>query len=126
MGIYALLWDKSQTIYGEMIIERSSASAFQPDPNTVISDFELAAFNAVKTILGEHVNPRGYFYQLTQNTWRRIQSLGLFRTYENKQVKLFCSMMDGLAFLPLEAIQNGQRYLTQNTSEGLEGLIGLR
>ncbi|KAK2166657.1 hypothetical protein LSH36_37g13001 [Paralvinella palmiformis] len=38
---------------------------------------EPAAINAVTTTIGPYVHIQGCFYHLTQNTWRKIQSMGV-------------------------------------------------
>ena len=38
-------------------------------------------------------------------------------------VKLFCGMLDGLAFLPVADVPEGLKYLKEHTPEGLEPLI---
>ena len=58
-----------------------------------------------------------------QSTWRKVQSLGLVTRYrEEEDVKHFCGMLDGLAFLPLDDVLEGLAYLRDNTPEGLESL----
>ncbi len=87
-------------------------------------DYELAAMKAVPTVLGPHVHIHGCFYHLTQTTWRKIQSLGLVQRYRNdEEFKLFCGMLDGLAFLPVDEVQDGMEYLKTITPEGLEPLL---
>ena len=51
---------------------------------------------------------KGCFYHLTQSTWRKIQSLGLTQLYKDREdIRQFCGMIDGLAFLPINDIQAG-------------------
>jgi hypothetical protein len=51
---------------------------------------------------------QGYFYHLTQASWRKIQQLGLVPLYNNDDdFRLFCGMMEGLAFLPVPDLTNG-------------------
>ena len=49
---------------------------------------------------------RGYFYHLTQSTWRKTQHLRLVGKYrdDDVQVKLFYGILDGLAFLPVDDV----------------------
>ena len=78
-------------------------------------DFEQAVINAMQSSFGPHVNIHGCFYHLAQSTWRKIQSLGLVQRYrEEDDVKLFCGMMDGLAFLPEDDVPDGMAYLRDN------------
>ena len=88
------------------------------DPTTVVVDFEQAAINAVRTVLGQHVVIQGCFYYLTQSTWRHIQEMRLVPLYnKNKNVKQFCRMIDALAFLPTVEVPDGMADLTGNIPE---------
>ena len=125
--VYAFLSSKTQATYEELItavLERCSDLGFQPDPTTIITDFEQATINAVSSTLGSDVQSRGCFYHLTQSTWRKVQQLGLVTLYRSDDdVKLFCGMLDGLAFLPVADVPEGLKYLKEHTPEGLEPLI---
>ena len=71
-------------------------------------DFEDAVLRAVTTVFGRHINHQGCFYHLTQASWRQIQQLGLVPLYKNDDdFRVFCDMMDGLAFLPVPDLTNG-------------------
>ena len=88
------------------------------DPTTVVVDFEQAAINAVRTVLGQHVVIQGYFYHLTQSTWRHIQEMRLVPLYnKNKNVKQFCRMLDALTFLPAVKVRDEMTYLRGNIPE---------
>jgi len=125
--IYAFLPNKHQSTYEELftaIQDRCSELGFQADPNTVTIDFEQAVINAVKSTFGPHVNIHGCFYHLSQSTWRKIQGLGLVQRYrDEEEVKLFCGMLDGLAFLPEEDVADGMTFLRENIPDGLEPLL---
>ena len=125
--VYALLPGKSQQIYEELfgaLDRKCEQMGFSPDPTTVVTDFEQAAILAFRNTFGEQVIHRGCFYHLTQNTWRKIQQLSLVDQYmTDDNVKLFCGMIDGRAFLPVDAVADGMGYLKDNTSDGLEGLL---
>ena len=80
--------------------------------------------NTVTTTTGLQVNIHGCFYHLTQSTWRKIQSLGLVQHYgEEENLKLFCGMLDGLAFLPVDDVSGGMAYLREHTPDRLEPLL---
>lgn len=125
--VYAFLPGKSTQIYQELlqaVLDKMETMQIYPDPKVVVTDFELAAVQAVPLVLGPHVSTQGCFYHLTQSTWRKIQALGrteLYRT--NDDVKHFCGMLDGLAFLPEDKVQDGMAYLRENTPDGMEDLI---
>lgn len=125
--VYGFLINKNQSTYEEFlsaIQDRCDTLGFQADPTTVTMDFELAPMKAVTSIFGPQVKIHGCFYHLTQSTWRKVQSLGLVTRYrEEEDVKHFCGMRDGLAFLPLDDVLEGLAYLRDNTPEGLESLI---
>ena len=125
--VYAFLPNKHQETYEELfsaIQDRCTELGFNVDPTTVTMDFEQAVINAMQSSFGPHVNIHGCFYHLAQSTWRKIQSLGLVQHYrEEDDVKLFCGMMDGLAFLPEDDVPDGMAYLRDNIPEGLEPLL---
>ena len=63
-------------------------------------------------------------YHLTQSTWRRVQQEGLSVRYkEEDEIKQFCGMLDGLAFLPSERVSEGINLLKQQVPEGLFDLV---
>ncbi|KAG7175675.1 hypothetical protein Hamer_G024302, partial [Homarus americanus] len=84
----------------------------------------MTALNAISNKLGPHVNAKECFYNLTQSTWRNIQSLELSNRYkEDDDIKHFCGMLDGLAFLPVDRVSDGMDYIKDNTPDGLEDLV---
>ncbi|KAL4126931.1 hypothetical protein QTP88_011129 [Uroleucon formosanum] len=95
-----------------------------PDPLNFNLDFELAVINAAKLIFGNDINIRGCFYHLCQSTYRKVQELGLSNTYqENEGFRLFCAMIDSLAFLPLNKVKEGMEYLKQNIPNKADDLL---
>lgn len=127
--VYAFLPGKSQAVYEELfqaIVDRCENLGFDLDPNTIVCDFELAVIKAAKSIFGDHIGVQGCFFHLTQSTWRKIQELGLSQMYqENRDVKLFCGMIDALAFLPCDKISEGLVFLRDNIPEDPEELEDL-
>ena len=113
--VYAFMTGKSQALYEELfrsVNNKCSQLGFQLDPSVVISDFEQAVIGAVQNVFGNHVCNRCCFYHLTQSTWRRVQETGLASEYKsNPDVRHFCGMIDGLAFLPLSDVSEGMTYL---------------
>ncbi|XP_033758126.1 uncharacterized protein LOC117340475 [Pecten maximus] len=106
------------------ILDKCNELGYAPDPTTVITDFEQAVFSALRATFGQHVNSRGCFYHLTQNTWRKVQELGLTDLYKtDERVRLFCGMLDGLALLPVLEVSSGMDYMKANTPAGLEELV---
>ena len=125
-SVYAFLPNKHQETYEELftaIQDRCSELGFNVDPTTVTIDFEQAVINAVQSTFRPHVNVHGCFCHLNQSTWRKIQSLGLVQRYrEEEDVKFFCGMLDGLAFLQEDDVPEGMAYLRENIPDGLESL----
>ncbi|KAG7174249.1 putative Inosine-5'-monophosphate dehydrogenase 1b-like 8 [Homarus americanus] len=125
---YAFLpaW-QPQEIYKEMLTavhDKREELRFYIDVTTAITDFEQAALNAISNKLGPYVNVKARFYHLTQSTWRKIQTLGLSNRYkEDDDIKHFCGMLDGLAFLPVDRVSDGMDYIKDNTPDGLEDLV---
>jgi hypothetical protein len=86
------------------IVANCHASILQLNVQTISIDFEDAVLRAVRALFGRHINHQGCFYHLTQASWRKIQQLGLVPLYNNDDdFRLFCGMMEGLAFLPSTA-----------------------
>ena len=115
--IYALLQHKNQEVYETLLqVIDAHASRLSPplslDPNVVIVDFESAAIAAVRQTFGSTTELHGCFYHLTQATWRKVQALGLAVAYKtDDDLRLFCGMLDELAFLPVTDVADGMVWL---------------
>ena len=122
--VYTFLTKQDQSMYENLLVSvqyKCSELSFQTDPTTVTTDYELGALNTISTTFRPQVDIHGCFYHLTQNTWRKVQSLGLVECYhEEDDVKLFCVMLDGLVFLPVDDVLDGLADLKENITEGLE------
>ena len=125
--VYAFMASKSEASYRELlqiVSDKCMNLGFQLDPTSVMLDFESAMMNAIRNFFGVHVVVKCCFFHLCQNTLKKIQALGLVDRYENDdEIKLFCGMLDALAFLPENLVQNGMQYLSQNTPNGFEPLV---
>ena len=119
---------KSQNVYEELfkaINNKCEQLGFDCDPLHINIDFEFAVIKAIKAVFGDHVHIQRCFYHLTQNTWRKIQKLGLAPLYRSdSSIKLFCGMIDALAFLPCEQVTDGMDYLHSECSSELVDLLG--
>ena len=90
-------------------MDRCEILGFSPDPEVFHMDFERPVIN---TFRGFHISITGCFYHLTQTMWPKIQNLGLQDLYkEDEEFKHFCGMIDALAFLPVEEVAEGMKYL---------------
>lgn len=125
--VFCLLERKTENTYEEMfkiILNECNNRELYPDPLYFNVDFEIAVHKAAKTVFGEHISIRGCFYHLSQSTYRKIQNLGLSKRYkEDENFNLYCAMMDGLAFLPVDKVCEGMNYLKQNCPTGAENLL---
>jgi len=77
---------KTKEVYRELfnsVDSRCTELDCPPDPVTVVSDFEVAAMQAIGEVFGDRVETHGCFFHLTQATWRKIQELGLATTYKD-------------------------------------------
>jgi len=113
--VYALMQHKTKEAYCELfnsVDTRCTQLDCAPDPVTVVSDFEVAAMQAIREVFGDGVETHGCFFHLTQATWRKIQEFGLATTYKvDADFRLFCGMLDGLAFLPTDKVKEGMAFL---------------
>ena len=90
------------------------------DLDIIVTVFELAVANT-KIVIGPHVNTKFCFFHLTQNTWKKVQKLGLMVLYRsNDEVRHFIGMLDGTAFLDLGHIYSGIDHLKNNLPGGLD------
>jgi len=112
--VYALMEHKTKEAYRELFTSvdtRCTQLDCMPDPVTVVSDFEVAAMQAIREVFRDGVETHRCFFHLTQATWHKIQELGLVTTYKDDAgFRLFCSMLDGLAFLLTEKAKEGMTY----------------
>ena len=94
----------------QTLLEKCHEQNLYPDPEEVMIDFEIPVIKAVKNILG--IDARGCFYHKRQCTWRKIQDLGLVTHHrETEEFRIFCGMIDALAFVPADRVIDGVNYL---------------
>ena len=125
--VYSFLPGKGQVVYEELfraVMTKCENLGFNLNPTIIITDFEMAVMQACRTVFGAQIQNHGCFFHLTQATWRKVTSLGLIEIYKQREdIKLFCGMMDGLAFLPPADIPVGMEFLKGNVPEELEELL---
>lgn len=114
-AVYCLLQKKSRVGYQELfqaIVDKCEALGLTLNVAKVVSDFEDGLLRAINAVFGRQVEHQGCFYHLTQATWRKIQKLRLATHYmEDQDFRLFCNMLDGLAFLPIADLPEGIAYI---------------
>ena len=75
--VSALLAGKSQDQYKELlqaVVDKCCQLGYQPNPDVIMTDFELSVIRAASDVLGHHVQHRGCFYHLTQSTWHKVSN----------------------------------------------------
>uniref|UniRef100_A0A2S2NEM4 MULE transposase domain-containing protein n=1 Tax=Schizaphis graminum TaxID=13262 RepID=A0A2S2NEM4_SCHGA len=108
----------------QIIMEECAKRNLYPDPKYLHLDFESAVIEAAKEVIGKHINVRGCFYHLCQSTFRKVQELGLATMYKrDEEFRKHCGMVDALAFLPLQLVEEGMTYLKNNLPENLMDLL---
>lgn len=124
---YILLENKAQSTYEEVfntLLNECHERGIYPDPQNFYVDFEIAVFQAIRQVYGNEVSIQGCFYHLCQNTYRKVQDLGLVSRYnKDEDFNLFCGMLDSLAFLGSEDVCKGMDHLKEITPEGGQDLV---
>ena len=125
--VYAFMQRKSEDTYTELFQTLSDSCdnlGVSADPDTVTIDFEIATKNALSATFGQHCRVQYCFYHLTQSTWRKIQDLGLVENYRHEEeFRLFCGMLDGFAFLPVDDVPAGMAHMRTLVPNGADHLI---
>ena len=98
--VYGILTNKRQATYRAFLNELSNIANHAFQPLALITDFEMAAIQAVGDVF-PNASKTGCFFHLTQNIHRQIQGAGLQGTYESDaNFALQCRMISALAFVP--------------------------
>ncbi|PIK44132.1 hypothetical protein BSL78_19020 [Apostichopus japonicus] len=107
VGAYALLPNKRQDTYVEMLLQlQLQQMTNNASPTSVLTDFELGAIGAVRTV---HPNAarKGCLFHLSQSVYRRVQASGLQEAYLNDDAfRSSVRMLPALAFVPLPDVEN--------------------
>ena len=97
---YCLLPNKTQDTYRRLWNAIRDLIPFA-SPSSIMMDYEKAAMNAVAQIY-PNAHIQGCLYHLSQNIYRKVQSLGLQEKYQSdSDFSLLMRMIPALAFVPL-------------------------
>lgn len=99
--LYALLPNKQEATYARLL--QALTSLRQLHPTSVVTDFELASFNAVRTAF-PHVVIVGCFFHFSQCIFRKLQQCGLQSDNREQDFNLFIRMLVALAFVPVNDV----------------------
>ena len=98
--VFGILTNKRRATYTAFLTEVRNLANNMLRPETIITDFEMAAIQAIGDIF-PNASRTGCFFHLSQNIHRRIQNAGLQEQYENDaNFALQCRMLSALAFVP--------------------------
>jgi hypothetical protein len=105
--MYAFKNTKSQKIYTSLFEELSEIANclnYDLQPHFILTDFEKAAMNAITKLFPGAQNKACNFH-LAQSVYRKIQSVGLSRTYgTDENFSLFMGHLPALAFFSASKI----------------------
>ncbi len=125
--VYAFLSGKTQEIYEEFFTElckKADQMGLDFNPDITMTDFEKATINAINHTFGPAVQTKTCFFHLKQSTWRKLQNLGLSKKYkEDENTRIFCAMVNGLAFLPIDKVVDGMKWLKDICHDDLKPFL---
>ena len=124
---YGLLPGKQHQHYEEFftgLLDACLQRNVRPTPIEIGVDYQMAIHNAIRSVINPNIHIQGCFYHLTQSTWRHIQAEGLQARYqEDDNIRHFCGMLDGLAFLPVPMVSDGMAYIRETAREEMVPII---
>ncbi|XP_071853383.1 uncharacterized protein [Apostichopus japonicus] len=107
---YALLPNKREETYVELLRQVQQLTLVAP--TSVLTDFEVGAMNAIKTVYPE-ANVQGCLFHLCQSIHRRVQSEGLQDEYINDNVfRSQVRLLAPLAFVPGAEVEDAFEHVS--------------
>jgi hypothetical protein len=83
-------------------------------PTNVMSDYEDAPINALRTIFGDAIQPTGCWFHYSQAVYRRLIRLGLTVPYQEQEaVRSLAKCLMVLPMLPPNEIRSGKHFVNQ-------------
>lgn len=120
--LFVLLPNKMEETYRRLF---NQVAVLQPllHPQTISMDFEKAAINAASDCF-PNVTVHGCFFHLSQNVYRKVQSLGLQEKYQaDKESSLAVRMLPALAFVPSDKVDEAFESLQDPMPAELSELV---
>ncbi|KFD59596.1 hypothetical protein M514_13860 [Trichuris suis] len=105
--VYVVITGKSRSFY-ESVFEKLLTSCEENglllNATMVMTDFELSAINACKSVFPNGTN-KGCYFHLAHCTWRQVQNSGLVKRYcRDEEFNLKIRHLSALAFFPVQEI----------------------
>lgn len=120
--VYTLLCNKQEETY-RTVLCKIKEMQLNIRPQSVLCDFEIGLFKAVKNTFPE-TKVIGCFFHLGQILWRKIQELRLTEVYRASEVtRLQCKMIIALAFVPIRDVQFSFEIIAEDFAEELQPLL---
>ena len=124
--VYAIMTGKSYETYRQLltiVMEKcTDISGRDPYPSKIVIDFEAAMIKAVTDVFGYNGLVQACFFHLTKSTWRHIQKRASSRDMMRVSTR-DSFVMNGLAFLPLDLVPEGMRFIDNNCPNHLQVLL---
>src|SRR5436190_16314831 len=125
--VYALMSSKSEECYRKLfqdLIDFCDEQGVELQPHFVLTDFEIAAINAIKAEF-QNIQNKGCHFHLSQNIYRKIQSFGLATQYGTDETfSLLIRHIPALAFFPPDDIPMAFDELKANMPEEANEIMG--
>jgi MULE transposase domain/FLYWCH zinc finger domain len=123
--VYALCTNKSSETYRD-IFEHLKNAAIESNqvlrPHFIVSDFELAAINAARTVFPQSTL-HGCLFHLNQAIWRKAVNLGLKVQFSHdKDIRDSILKLLALPFVPLDDVENVFQELKNEIHESVDDL----
>ena len=110
--VYALLPNKQQATYQSVFHQLLQINE-NLQPQSIMVDFEKAAINSLQETF-PNTDLSGCFYHLSQNVYRKVQSIGLQQRYqEEEELAVMVRMIPALAFVPADDVVNAFEELSR-------------
>ncbi|XP_044575625.1 uncharacterized protein LOC123259326 [Cotesia glomerata] len=121
---WVLMTKKSTIAYKTALSYFKTELATHITPQTIMTDFEAALDNAIKSVFPEAVHT-GCFFHFCQAITRRLKKLGLIRLVQNwKYGKILIRKIMALALLPAVDASDGFQWIITNIPDNVKTLFG--
>ena len=112
--VSCLMRSKTKEKYEELFAALKNLNAML-DPQEVTIDFKIAAIEALKSSF-PNAKIKGCFFHFAQANWRKIQSVGLAKEYQqDTDVRFILKSFVALALIPEEDIYFGFQKIKEKT-----------